>query len=284
VTWNTTISSWTTLLSNMINRNAVLVKDKSLSAYDDSLVGYWDMETTMMSWTQVVFKDLSKYWNNGACYDSWTLLNCLSAWQWPQSVNWISGIWKAMNFNWINNIIRINDSPSLSMTWSMTMMFYFKPNIPLETQPSWTRIVTKWNDKNSIRTWYEFLTAGLASSWRVCLSINDELNINRDNYVNASYVPEINKWWFVWATFKKGENTSISALYFNGRKISESDLWNHTISHVQSQPFVIGWSFIYYWASVFLPGYYFNWIIDEVRIYNRTLSASEIQSMYMSLR
>ena len=40
---------------------------KELSKYDPSLLGYWDMESTVMSGSQVLLKDLSRYGNHGVC-------------------------------------------------------------------------------------------------------------------------------------------------------------------------------------------------------------------------
>jgi hypothetical protein len=47
------------------NKRDDLLSNKALAGNDPSLVGYWDMETTVMSGSQVLLKDLSGYGNNG---------------------------------------------------------------------------------------------------------------------------------------------------------------------------------------------------------------------------
>ncbi len=52
------------------NKREDLITNKALAVSDNSLVGYWDMETTVMSGSQVLLKDLSGYGNHGTCYNS----------------------------------------------------------------------------------------------------------------------------------------------------------------------------------------------------------------------
>ena len=56
----------------------------NLSMYDSSLVGYWDMKTVASSGTLDVIKDLSSSGNNGACYDSGTIVSCGTPGMGPQ--------------------------------------------------------------------------------------------------------------------------------------------------------------------------------------------------------
>jgi hypothetical protein len=60
------------------NKRADLIARKELAVSDASLVGYWDMETTVMSGSQALLKDLSGYGNHGGCYSSGSLTNCIS--------------------------------------------------------------------------------------------------------------------------------------------------------------------------------------------------------------
>ena len=47
------------------NKRADLITNKAFASNDPSLVGYWDMESMVMSGSQVLLKDLSGYGNNG---------------------------------------------------------------------------------------------------------------------------------------------------------------------------------------------------------------------------
>ncbi len=61
------------LFTFVYNKNADLMKDKSLASLDSTLVAYWDMETL----TGTLLKDLSGNGNNGTCYNgSGNVVNC----------------------------------------------------------------------------------------------------------------------------------------------------------------------------------------------------------------
>ena len=62
--WDEITSSWSELFSNIYNRSKKLLKNKNLAKLDDSLVLYFDMETTTQSWSLTVLEDLSWYWNH----------------------------------------------------------------------------------------------------------------------------------------------------------------------------------------------------------------------------
>lgn len=64
------------LFTFAFNRRSELALDKNLALLDPSLVGYWDMETTMLSGAVNVLKDLSKYGNNATCYNAAAAVSC----------------------------------------------------------------------------------------------------------------------------------------------------------------------------------------------------------------
>ncbi len=90
VTW-----TWNILFASMYNRDKNLLRNKDLAILDESLVWFWDMETMVSSWSQIVLKDFSKWWNNWVCYDIswWNIVNC---WEW----NWPKKEMDYMTFDW----------------------------------------------------------------------------------------------------------------------------------------------------------------------------------------
>jgi len=101
-------------------------------------------------------------------------------------------------------------------------------------------------------------------------------------HLNSSYITypndmlSLNKWYYVAAT----QNGTYLKLYVDGNLVNSSDLINPLGNEASTGtiPLKFGWMDTPIW------GYgnyrYFNGTLDEVRIYNRTLSAQEIGSIY----
>ena len=115
-------------------------KDIVLKDYDNSLVGYWDMET--LSWSML--KDLS--WNGNDWAFSWGMTYA-TALTW-----WI--VWKWLNFNWSSNYIEILDS---NYTWSVLKPkdFTLITNIKLTNYTTYNfyHILQSWTNWNDGK-WY----------------------------------------------------------------------------------------------------------------------------------
>lgn len=93
---DTITSSWNTIFSNIYNRRDDLINNKDIAKFDNSLVGYWDMETLTDDWK---LKDLSQYENHWTCYNWTSSWVCNTPWFWPQIVDWNWTTWKAMSFD-----------------------------------------------------------------------------------------------------------------------------------------------------------------------------------------
>jgi len=81
--------------------------------------------------------------------------------------------------------------------------------------------------------------------------------------------PALNKWNFI--AFTWSLSSQIIKTYINGVQAGNTALFNVPIG-IASQNLNIGRNQV--------RGYYFNGLIDEVRIYNRALSDSEIKALY----
>lgn len=82
--------------------------------------------------------------------------------------------------------------------------------------------------------------------------------------VNASFSPDLNTWYH----FAVTRNGNLFTIYVNGQAIG-SDTSDRAVPNANI-PLMIGQA----------EGYFFNGLLDEVSIYNRGLSADEIQSIY----
>lgn len=218
--------------------------------FDKSLIGFWDMETVATNWKLV---DLSWNWNYWTCYNLTTLVTCWAIWTWPQVVDWNWKTWKAMSFDWIDdNIILSKDIALWNTNWT-TLVFTkttsISPNLTIISNQSW------WPVQNLIwlawwKMWYHHYNG---SSW---LSNTWSSNIAWNSY-NLLTWRNLSTW-----TMKFYINSTLDLDSFNSL-----NWW----------PVNIIWKHRSTWM-------YYNWIIDEIRIYSRDLSDSEIQAIYDSVK
>lgn len=270
-TWNTyTLKYWfndefiwtgAVLYSAYYNRDRYLLTNKDLAKYDDWLVWYRDMETTVLSWSMLVMKDFSKNWNHLSCYDLWARLNnwtLVSCWtSWP-----VINKWK-MEFDGVDDYIRLNKSV---YTPSMTMILKVKPKI-LDNDRHWFIGYQDW--------W----------GWRP---------FNLRNTRNDTIA-----WWWFHRDMRQASNTSVRCTWeknFSYDKNSSTDTEFH-VAYRRKPPYVdliINWAnfisqtctFTDYhmsnWLRIWKIDNNFKWTIDEVRIYNRALTDAEISALYAS--
>jgi hypothetical protein len=218
-----------------------------MTILDSSLIAYWDMETTISSWSTTVLKDLSRYWYNWTCYNWWTIVNCWW-WSWPSFVDWNWKTWNAMSFDWVDDYIVLSNSIT---TWNTdwTVLLYASTLSSnsmsiISNKDSWPVCNLIWIGLWKVR-YSHYLTSWLDNYWN--LTINNNVNNfltwrNRSNWTMDILV----NWNIDWASFDSriANNWPVNVIWKN------------------------------WWSA------YLNWTIDEVRIYNRALSDSEIQTLY----
>lgn len=217
--------------------------------YDPSLVWYWDMETTLSWWS---LSDLSWNWNN------WTASWWIAIW-W---VNWNWKTWKATYFNWTTNYIDLwTFDPSSS---NMTISF--------------------WLFKN----WFTWITEGII--WK-----RDWWSSDLSDHRWAFYIRNANKvlsYWRNW--FEVNTNTPTKLWSWNNYTFSYT-YWTWNIAKwyenwvlIWSWPWFPFWNKTNAWISIGRAWSqnweYLSWILDEIRIYNRALSESEVLELYNSTK
>jgi hypothetical protein len=162
---------------------------------------------------------------------------------------------QAFSFNG-SDYVSIPDSPSLdAFTTNITIELWLKSN-QSGANPDWRGIVTKGNASWRLQAYpgtgtLDFITTGPSN-----LNLVGNRNVNDGNWHHVACVYDgTNKYLYVDGTLDVSAPTTGS------------------ISQI-SQPMYIG-------NTPNAPGnYIFNGLIDEVSIYNRALTASEIQAIY----
>jgi hypothetical protein len=160
---------------------------------------------------------------------------------------------RALKFNGTNNWITVNDSSSLDLTTKMTLEAWIYPTTSLS---GWRTIIMKER------------TGGLAFTLNANSSANrpnSTVNVGgSDRQLTAGWRLPANAWTHLAATY----DGSRQKLYVNGALVgSRSQTGAITLS---SGALRIGGNSV--WPQ------YFNGYIDEVRVYNRALSPTEIAS------
>lgn len=242
--------TWSRLIS------ALGIADSTITSSDSTLVGYWDMSSTVVvNWVKKL-ADLSQNDNHGTCYNSTsTIVGCSESTSWPQIQNG-----KYMFFDGVDDYINMGTITSTS----------------LNVTGSGLTIIAKITPKNcGDRRWivnlrHSYLitcTGNDASTW-----INFEwvgTSYWTDNFYTAGGAVALNSSNVVILTFDPGVNAKI---YVDGvLKATETPV---TSIVAPSCPFIIGaeWPTCGWWWT----NRFFSWNIDEIRIYNRAFSAEEV--------
>lgn len=163
-----------------------------------------------------------------------------------------TGYGNALSFNGTSDWVTVNDSASLDLTNSMTLEAWVYPTT---TMSSWRSVLLK---EQSVGLAYA-LYANSDSNQPVA-----SLNIGSDQNLSGGSALAANTWVHLAATYDGGTQR----LYVNGSQIaSKTQTGNITVS---SGALRIGGNSV--WSE------FFKGRIDEIRIYNRALSVSEIQA------
>jgi YVTN family beta-propeller protein len=176
---------------------------------------------------------------------------------WDANGKWNS----AMGFDGVDDYVDAGNNSILNMVTSISISAWINPR----GFSTYQKIANKWWDYTN--RGYEFF---LDSSGTLYFNIATASE-NSDHYVNsASGVLRLGEWQFVTTTY----DGSKLYLYVNGILVGEKNQTGNIRQNTAS--FGIG-------ADLRTPRIsFFNGSIDEVRVWNRSLSAAEIQQQYYS--
>jgi hypothetical protein len=216
--------------------------NKNLINQAQGLVGYWSFDEGSGN----IARDYSGNGNNGTLYN----------FNFTATSGWVDGkVGKALIFDGVDDYVRIIRSLSIEPT-TLTATAWFKANT-LQTagifgKHNWIGSIVKGFFVQVMPDGNIFFTTGDGSTGYYYLPAGA-----------GSY--ENNKWYHIAGV----NNGTISKIYLNGKLINTN---NSPYSPHSGEDFGIG-----VWRVVGGP---FNGLIDEVRIYNRVLSDSEIKALY----
>lgn len=191
--------------------------------------------------------DKSSKWNSM----SWTI-------DYLDGINWKAWLFKSTDWN---NSTRVQTwyTTLYDISNTFTVNLWLKKNSAnIVGRIIWNRY--NWNDPN---WWY--LT--FPTSERISLSIGSM----SWTHIYSNNILEVWKWYNVSLIF----NNWLVNLYLNWEKQSQQYTW---VSYTSSlRPLAIWW-------MTDATNYWFDGLIDEVKIYNRALSDSEVQELYNSAK
>jgi Concanavalin A-like lectin/glucanases superfamily len=161
----------------------------------------------------------------------------------------------ALNFDGISNWVTVNDADSLDLTSGMTLEAWIYPPA---TTGTWTTVIIK--ERPEIGN----LVYGLFASSPSTLPLLDVSTDSVHELYGPSAVP-LNVWTHLAATY---DAVTGQSLYVNGFQVAHASTTGNMITSIG--PLRIGGNSIF--------GEYFLGTIDDVRVYNRALNQTEIQS------
>lgn len=249
------------LFTNIYNRNEGLINEKELSIYDPNLVGYWDMEV-LFAWVGGnYFKDSSRYWVHLSCINStssWVLINCDNL-----QVSWKRGKGIGLKNKWSWSVEAFSN-------WN----YAYQQSLKSITISAWIR-VDSFTGHGIFRL--DDQTPDIGNRLRLHITDNKEVyaNIFLENWATAdpwivSTPLELGKWAHIAATFDQSSRKL--SLYLNGVKQGAS-------THTNTTDYI--WGYVLentVWDGASEANY------DEIRIYDRALSDTEIQTLYSAVR
>jgi len=218
------------------------------------LVGYWSFDEG----TGTIAYDLSGYGNNGTLYSSTTICSNPPSSGCP---TWTTGkIGKALIFDGSDDWVRVSNSPSLDINKNISVFAWVNRSRIVD----WERVLGKY-----------YWSGSDTGSW--------ELDLGQ-GYLRCIF--NINGTW-ISANAPVSTNNATSTWYFVGCVYDGAKLYNYVNGTLQATsvasgnittttyPLAIGTTSNGTSIQNVIQG-----IIDEVRIYNRALSDSEIKTLY----
>jgi hypothetical protein len=224
------------------------VSEAALLDAHPGLVGWWHFDEG----AGTVANDSSGNGNNGTI----------------TGASWVAGRYgNALSFNGIDNYVQVPDSSSLHITTALTITAWIKTTGSGMTFRN--RIVDKWGSNNQGGGWN-------LNIWDSSGKLGFEQRYSDGSQMfvtglQGNTVVTDNAWHFVCARLDSG--TATAKLYVDGQLDAQSTSFTNPLLS-NNENLAIG--------AFFNGGNFFNGITDEVQIYNRALSATEIQAYYQS--
>ena len=243
------------LSAGEVTRLYNLTKPKILSASDSGLVGYWSFDEG--SGNKV--GDMSGRGNDGIASGS------------PAWINGRRG--KALNFNGTNQYVGAGQNSTLSNIAPLTASAWIYPTDVSATSRA---IIAKTDVSNN---GWKFGPSSSGVGQISLVVVYDNSGADKVSRVSAINTLTINTWQYATVTWDGGKNYTGMHIYINGSEVSYNDASSQNAigNRVSDATFDLTIGANYNGLSRLFAG-----TIDEVRVYNRALSAGEVSNLYSS--
>ena len=228
-------------IQTLFNSGAAKFNVSPTKYLTSGLVGYWTMDGNNVNWATGAVTDSSGRGNTG------TITNMATS-------TAIGKIGQALKFDGVNDYVNAGNGASLNITDAITLSAWVKI---IGAQPTYARIIAK--------SWVYYLQIDTNNT--AVLGFQDGQPWIG---VLGSRVLSDNTWYHIVGTYDKNGGATNGRIYING-------VLDNTLTSTQPIQ-TVGSSVLIGAHSGGLPG--FHGLIDEVRVYNRSLSATEIQQLY----
>lgn len=240
-----------TEMANLAKSTSVVVN--TLPATSGSgLVGLWSFDGKDMNWTTNQALDKSGSGNNG------TLMN-MSTTTSPV----IGKIGQGLRFDGSTQYVSTGTGLGLSGDFSGTISAWVKRSSGTGTQTVYVA--------GSAVTLQSF---ALGINQNSAGDVTVQFNGGRGRYSAGGLIP-LNVWTYLTVTKTPGPIESTSHLYINGVEVAQAG------GQTGTPNFAASLSYMGTWTN---KTAYFNGMIDDLRVYNRALSATEVKALYNSGR
>jgi len=210
---------------------------------NDGLVGYWTFDGRNTPWTSDTV---------GMALDSSGNINTGTLTNMSKSISYIRGkIHQALDFDGTNDHIVIADSSSLTVALTFTISYWVKFDV-LST----TNVI--YNSGEQINNWITQISTANKSTF-------SELGVA--DY--ASNTTLSNNVWYHITVVKNGDGASNLTFYLNG--VNDGTASVGSVSTPSGSKNI---------GSITAGAFQTNGKIDDMRVYNRALSAQEVKMLY----
>src|SRR3989344_4628219 len=228
-------------IQTLFNSGAAKFNVSPTKYLTSGLVGYWTMDGNNVNWATGAVTDSSRRGNTG------TITNMATS-------TAIGKIGQALKFDGVNDYVNAGNGASLNITDAITLSAWVKI---IGAQPTYARIIAK--------SWVYYLQIDTNNT--AVLGFQDGQPWIG---VLGSRVLSDNTWYHIVGTYDKNGGATNGRIYING-------VLDNTLTSTQPIQ-TVGSSVLIGAHSGGLPG--FHGLIDEVRVYNRALSAGGIKQLY----
>ncbi len=231
------------------NNTATPKKPTYNFSYDPSLVGYWKLDSVNAS---NYTPDSTNYHNDGRLFN----YSCD-----PAACNITGGqIFSGLVFDGADDYANITNPNGLYTPVEVTV-------------GAWARTAKTSSETKTIYSRGESYILGISPE----NSLYFRARNTTSSILSADgLIPAVNQWYHIVGVY----NGSYIKLYVNGSFVAQIYLGGNIRDSSVDRNYHIGAKYAWHTGNSYYDDYFWNGTIDEVRIYNRSLSADEIRALY----